>query len=417
MSMKTECQAGLALPAHLILGADMTKVNPPKISVIIVTYNYGHFIHEAIKSVFDQTYQDFEIIVVDDGSTDETQAIIQTFADPRLRYIYQENAGQAIALNTGIRNCMGEYVAFLDADDYFLPHRLEDHVKTFDERPEVGLAASGVVYINEVGQVTGEKRPWEGIPQLDLETWLFECPTVPSAISVRRNWLEKMGGFDESLPCAIDYNLWVRLAYAGCTSVWVKSLVCAYRIHSNNMTKNTVAFRNGTISALDKFYAMPNLPDRLVALQSQLYSNTYLRSACQEYANGLVELARQDMERAVKLDPALLESQGQRIFEMILMWAPSPRTGDPIAYIKTIFENLPDTTEVLRQRVHEAIKVAAMDTFYQAYRDYDWPRLRRAFVTAGLNRPTLFLNRGILSIVIESFFGSQFINQVRRIVP
>lgn len=395
----------------------MSVHNSPTFSVIIDTYNQAQFIHKTISSVLEQTYQDFEIIVVDDGSTDDTGSVVKTFTDPRLKYIYQENAGQANTLNIGIKNSSGKYIAFLDGDDFFLPHRLEAHIQILEERPEIGLVASGYVYVDETGQITHENQAWQDTPQLDLETWLFYCPTAPSAVSVRRNWLEKVGGFDENLPCGIDYDLWIRLAYAGCRSAWAETLVCAYRRHSDNQTNNLTALNEGTFAVLDKFFAMPDMPDKLVSLKTQLYAYTYLTSACQEYAASQVEIARQHMERAIELDPTLLDNQGKKIFEMVLMWSLPHMTDNPITYIKTAFENLPEIAIKARERKSEAMKIVAMDIFYEAYRKQDWPRLRGAFITAVLNRPALFLNRGILANVLESFVGGQLIAQAKRVVP
>ena len=111
----------------------------PKVSVIIPTYNRAEYLGEAIQSVFDQTFEDFEILIVDDGSTDDTQQLVLSFHDPRLRSFYQNNCGISAARNAAIRSADGEYIAFLDSDDVWLPELLESQVAVLDRRPEIGL--------------------------------------------------------------------------------------------------------------------------------------------------------------------------------------------------------------------------------------------------------------------------------------
>ena len=113
----------------------------PKVSVIITTYNYGAFIADAIKSVLEQSFQDFEIIVVDDGSTDQTRQVLEPFVKQhqnRIRYFFQDNQGAASGRNKGIKEAKGEYIAFLDADDTFLPLKLEKQMKII-QASDVGL--------------------------------------------------------------------------------------------------------------------------------------------------------------------------------------------------------------------------------------------------------------------------------------
>ena len=108
----------------------------PKVSVIIPTYNRAHLVGRAIRSVLNQTYQDFEIIVVDDGSTDNTEEVVKSFNDPRIRYIrHEKNRGGSAACNTGIRAARGEYIAFQDSDDEWLPEKLEKQMQVFENTP------------------------------------------------------------------------------------------------------------------------------------------------------------------------------------------------------------------------------------------------------------------------------------------
>ena len=121
----------------------MSGMSNPQISVIIPTFNRVRLVVQAIDSVLKQSFHDFEIVVIDDGSSDDTGAVIQQYTDPRVRYIYQENTGLAGARNAGIRAARGQYVAFLDADDLFLPHNLDSHIAEIERHPQLGLVAGG----------------------------------------------------------------------------------------------------------------------------------------------------------------------------------------------------------------------------------------------------------------------------------
>jgi len=127
-----------------------------KVSVIIPAYNQGLYLKEAIQSVLDQTYPNFDLVIVDDGSTDDTAEVVHRFRDQRIRYIYQENRGLSAARNTGIQHSDGELLTFLDSDDLFFPDKLEVLVAELEQHPEVGFVAGQAVLIDEYGNPLGE---------------------------------------------------------------------------------------------------------------------------------------------------------------------------------------------------------------------------------------------------------------------
>ena len=123
----------------------------PKVSVIIPTYNRQDLVQEAIDSVLNQTFRDWELIVVDDGSTDQTPSVLQERYDSRIIYIYQENQGESAARNRGLYSATGEYVAFLDSDDLWHPKKLQRQIEVFAEKPELGLVSTQAYWINYEG--------------------------------------------------------------------------------------------------------------------------------------------------------------------------------------------------------------------------------------------------------------------------
>lgn len=209
-----------------------------KFSVVVTTYNYGLFVREAINSVLSQTYKNFELIVVDDGSEDDTREIISKFAsDERVKYLYQENAGQPKAKNRGICESQGEFIAFLDADDVWESTKLEKQIPLFEDS-DVGVVYSRRKWINPGGiNVSGNERVLRRGKVLD---YIFVDNFVCFSSSViRRSYLEEVGYFDESLSMGIDYDLWIRLACV-CKFDFVDEALVRYRTGHSNLSKNTM---------------------------------------------------------------------------------------------------------------------------------------------------------------------------------
>lgn len=213
----------------------------PKVSVIIPTYNYGHFLGEAIQSVLDQTFQDWELIVVDDGSTDNTREVVAAFADPRIRYVYQENRGNPAARNAALKLAAGEYIACLDADDMWFPEMLQKLVAQLDSLPPtVGLVYSDVyLFNNEDGAIIRRflqgRRPPQGRifdHLLDTDGWFIS----DTGSLIRREVFERVGLYDESLLRYQDWEMWVRIAAAYEVAALDEPLARCRR-HSGNATK------------------------------------------------------------------------------------------------------------------------------------------------------------------------------------
>ena len=334
----------------------------PKVSVIIPCYNHARFVGEAIQSVLDQTFQDFEIIVVDDGSTDGSHDIVARMGSGRIHYHYQSNEGLAGARNTGIAHASGEFVAFLDSDDLFLPDKLSHQVQALDNQSELGLIAGGYLLVDESGKPLAERRPWRYHPHLDVSTWLRDCPFIVNAVLVRREWLERVGGFDPALRRVEDKDLWLRLAYHGCRMAWVPQLVCAYRTHPGQMVKDGRSQKETTLAVLDKFFNQPDLPSQLHQARQEAYASVYLEGAFREYGANQVDFARQSLSQAIEGIPALMRGDVPPLTYYLISWAVEPITGDPAIFIERVLDNLPDSASWLcffRQRLLCAAAIRA----------------------------------------------------------
>jgi glycosyltransferase involved in cell wall biosynthesis len=181
----------------------------PKVSVIIPTYNRRDFIREALASVLAQSCQDFELIVVDDGSTDGTESAVREF--PYTRYIFQENRGVSAARNVGVGLSSGELIAFLDSDDLWQPRKLETQIAFFAKQPEAQICQTEEVWLRNGMRVNPRNKHKKPSGDIFAHS-LHLCLVSPSAVMMRRELFERVGGFDESLPACEDYDLWLRIA-------------------------------------------------------------------------------------------------------------------------------------------------------------------------------------------------------------
>ena len=224
-----------------------------KVSVIIPTHNRARFLGAAISSVLNQTYADFELVVVDDGSRDETVEVVGKFHDDRLRLIrHPEPRGGAAARNTGIRNSTGPYVAFLDDDDEWYPNKLELQVDLMDRSPPT----TGVVYggfeqfESQTGRIVERRMPSQ---RGNLWEALLKANPVSgtSLVMVRRPCLEAVGGFDEELTSFQDFDLWLRLA-ANCEFDFVPQVLYKYRLHNVQIWTNLDALSKGVERIISK---------------------------------------------------------------------------------------------------------------------------------------------------------------------
>jgi glycosyltransferase involved in cell wall biosynthesis len=219
----------------------------PEVTVVITCHNHGRFLRDAVDSVSRQTFRDFEVIVVDDGSTDDTPAVAPAL--PEIRYIRQEQAGLSAARNTGWRASRGRYVAFLDADDRLLPEALRVGTTCSESNPDAALVSGHYVVIDAAGaQVSHRYRPCVAADHYQA---LLRSNYIGmhAAVLYRRETLERHGGFDPSLPAAEDYDLYLRVARQE-PIVCHPEVVAEYRWHGANMSLDSGLMLSATLRVL-----------------------------------------------------------------------------------------------------------------------------------------------------------------------
>ncbi len=204
------------------------------VSVIIPTYNREEYIGEAIQSVLGQTFTDFEIIIIDDGSTDKTADVVKSLSDDRVRYIYQENRGRSNARNHGLKIAAGRYIAFLDSDDLYLPDKLELQVAYLDTHPEVGMVYTSAYCINAEGVLLSEsyRACVSGWIYNNIAFYVPVTVTLPTVMA-RREVFDRVGGFDEEMERFEDTDMWRRISKVFPIGA-ISDFTCKLRTHGGN---------------------------------------------------------------------------------------------------------------------------------------------------------------------------------------
>lgn len=245
---------------------EMAPTVTPFFSVIIPAYNAAHHIVDALTSVFAQKTDNYEIIVVNDGSPDtvELEKALEPYIND-ITYIERSNGGPAAARNTGIRAAKGEYIAFLDSDDQWVPTHLTDMMSVLQRDPTLDLVYGDTVNFGDLakeGATTMGANPSEGIATFESLV-LCKCTVVSSTVVARRQAIIEAGLFDESFIQSEDFDLWARLAYRGGRIDYRKRIHARRRIHEANLTVDTVGSFGGQIRALRKLMKELDLPEDL----------------------------------------------------------------------------------------------------------------------------------------------------------
>jgi glycosyltransferase involved in cell wall biosynthesis len=373
-----------------------------KVSVIIPAYNQGNYLREAIQSVLDQTYPNYEIIIVDDGSTDHTCEVAHEFSDDRVMYFYQANRGLSGARNTGIRHATGDYLSYLDSDDKFTPEKLAYLVKELEDKPDIGLVAGQAIPINEDGFRVGKtyNRPIPEIPQ----QLLLGNPLHVGSVLIRRTWQEIAGDFDETLRSYEDWDMWLRLVKLGCLTGWVPKPVSLYRFHTQQMTRNSRQMTEATFSVLDKFFDDPDLTEEWLDMKDRAYSSAHLRATASYYQSKEYASAQKHLVRASELDPDLLANNAEPLARRLSAFINSPKITNPLQFLENIYAHLPDELEVLRKQSKYYLSETAIQQAFEAYEQGEMRKARQATLRAVRYRPGWLGNRGVFTILIRSIF-------------
>lgn len=257
---------------------------PPAVSVVIATYNKADTIRAAIDSVLNQTYKDFEVLVVDDGSKDDTAQRVKPYGD-KVRYIPKKNGGTGSTRNLGIAQSRGRYVAFLDGDDLWLPRKLELQMKAFEKEPGLAAVQCSAHYVDPKLN-TIETRLCTPERDTLLDFLLFRnLPAFASCVVIRKEVLERIGGFGLDLVILSDWDMACRLAKAG-TLRSVSEPLVLYRQYPNNQSRSVEIHIGSGMRSLRRFFKDPTLAPGIRRSERRVRARFYAMIAGGYVRNG-----------------------------------------------------------------------------------------------------------------------------------
>ncbi len=280
------------------MGGSSMNPESPKVSVVIPTFNRAQLVTEAVDSILSQSYRDFELVVVDDGSTDDTAQRLTAYGH-HIRLYRQENRGASAARNAGIGVARGEYIAFLDSDDLWLEDKLRIQMDLMARDPQIKICYTGEIWMRRGVRVNpkNKHRKYSG---WILEKMLPLCIVSPSSVLIAREVFDRVGLFDESLPACEDYDLWLRTGIHYPFVLIDRPLIVKRGGHSDQLSGQHWGLDRYRVRALEKLLAHEGLDDHIrgAAIDSLKEKCEILRAGC--YKRGKIRQARLFSEIASK---------------------------------------------------------------------------------------------------------------------
>ena len=272
-----------------------------RVSVIIPTHNRVQLLPRAVHSVLTQTFEDYELIVVDDASTDETPQFLETLQGKIITAFHEKCRGPAAARNSGIAKSSAPLIAFLDSDDYWLPQKLEEQISFFDSHPEAVACQTEEIWIRRGKRVNPRNVHRKPSGHM-FEPSLRLCLISPSAVMIKRKVLDDIGWFDEELPACEDYDLWLRLTWKWPVHLINKPLVVKHGGHPDQLSARFWGMDRFRIRSIVKLLRSGRLStdQRQAALRE-------LGRKCRIYASGCFKRGKEEEGRFFESLPSLVE--------------------------------------------------------------------------------------------------------------
>lgn len=313
----------------------------PKVSVIIPAYNAMNYLPETVESVLRQTFTNFEVLIIDDGSSDNIVQWASELVDTRVKLIKQANQGVSAARNAGIARAQGEYVAFLDADDLWEPTKLEKQVRCLEDNPVVGLVHTWMILADEQGKSKGKLIA----SNAEGDVWqqlVVRNTILTSSVMVRRCCFENVGVFDCSLRSYEDWELWIRIA-SRYSFTLIKEPLVLYRQHTSNTSNNWQVMEQGFRLVMEKIFH--SAPSELLYLKNQSYgyANLYLAWKALQSGDGDSKQALHFRQQALVHYPRLRYSRRYIHLSLaiaMMQWFGSDGYQKVLAFINTLRQRI-----------------------------------------------------------------------------
>jgi glycosyltransferase involved in cell wall biosynthesis len=347
-------------------------VPTPIASVIIPAYNGANHLGEAIQSVLDQTYQDFELIVVDDASQDETALVIQAFDDPRLKYItHQENTGACNARKTGLHASVGEIIFFLDQDDLFHLEKLATHIDFHKNHPQIGFTYNAYYNLNHSSMsIRNIMRPPSQIMLTDI---VMGFPLPPSVWVMKRHWAFLAELWDESTFFqGREIVFCGRLYLAGCDFAVVEGVLNFRRYHTGRGFHNLAAKCKAELTCQEFIFQDSRCPDDILALRNKANAEIYIMWLCVAFLQIETRLGQEYFHNAQHLDSSFVTGNPCPLTLHFLSYCLDDENENHEDLLRRIFDQLPaDTNQIVKQQYDWA---AAQGYLIKGFRAVMWDR-------------------------------------------
>lgn len=348
-------------------------MNSPLVSVVIPAYNQAEFLVETIQSVLNQTYQNFEIIVVNDLATDNTDEVIRQFTDPRIKYIvHDKNMRLPATRNTGMRASQGDIIALLDADDFFTPDKLQAHVDFLRAHPEVGVSYNARFELNHSANTVREL--WCPPLTVGLMDLVLGFPFSPSDTVIRREWAFKVGLFNPEMGSAEDTDFPCRLALAGCQFAGIDRALNYRRYHSGRGRKNLEGRFHDVERALAAVLADPRCTADVRAMESKAIKHHMMVIVSLALMQNETTIAQKYLHNLVELDPAVVEGDPCELIEFLLSELITDDSADHEAMLKIMFAQFPKDFSYLSAQYGWAV---ARGYLWKGVRAVMWDRVEQ----------------------------------------
>jgi glycosyltransferase involved in cell wall biosynthesis len=404
-------------PAHLqgLASAEMLRV-----SVIIPTYNRSEYLHQALESIFTQSVSPFEIIIVDDGSTDNTADIVRVFG-PKVRYFRQDHKGVSAARNLGLEVAQGEIIAWLDADDLWEPNFLATLVPLLAADQRLDAAYCGYVHIDTTGNILPQSSQVVVSPS-ELFSSLVDTNFIATpAIIARKRCYEQVGNFDTSLGMCEDYDMWLRFAtrfiVLGLPTPMVK-----IRVHENNTLKDTTAFAQFRLGVIQKHFGefegdSTTWPEE----KKRAHAQTFRSIALRHIQQGQRDQGWHFLEKAVHTWPALL-ARLDTYYDLVCGDQPRGYRGradllhiecngtEMLKWLNALFSKAGPTFEPIRHAAY-ANAYLALGIVYD--RAGQWTNARRCLCQALGANPRLLASYPFARRLIKLCTGKRLVSLLR----
>ena len=313
----------------------------PKVSVVIPAYNQASFLSEAIQSVLDQTYTNFELIVVNDASLDNTTEIVKNFYDPRVKLIaHDKNKGLPAARNTGMRAASGDLIALLDSDDLFLPEKLQSHVNFLSRYSDIGVSYNGRFELDySASTIRGIWRPPLTVGLTDIA---IGFPFSPSDMVLRKEWAFNVNMFDETYVCGgEDTDFPCRLALAGCKFASVDQVLNKRRYHSGRGKKNLLCRLKDVERALTAIFNDPRCPTELKAIQDKAFDHHIMVLTFLAFVQQETGLGHKLIHKLIDTEPSLFVGIPSQLVIFLTVESSNDENMNHEEVLTLIFSQLP----------------------------------------------------------------------------